>query len=254
MNLFRRIFFAAVLAGLAAGLAMSAVQQWKVAPLILAAEVYEGEEAPAAHDHGDVAAAPAAEAAAPAAAQEHEHDADAWAPQDGAERIFYTVLADLLAAIGFALVLAAISVLVGLPITAANGVIWGLGGFIVFQLAPAFGLPPELPGMPAADLGARQIWWWGTVIATSAGLLGIAKFRNWQAIAIGAVLILLPHVIGAPAQPEEASAVPAHLATSFAASALSAGAVFWLIVGPLLGYLNTRLAKAEATQTRMVHA
>lgn len=254
MNLFRRIFFAAVLAGLAAGLAMSAVQQWKVAPLILAAEVYEGEEAPAAHDHGDAAAAPAAEAAAPAAVHEHEHDEDAWAPQDGAERIFYTVLADLLAAIGFALVLAAISVLVGLPITAANGVIWGLGGFIVFQLAPAFGLPPELPGMPAADLGARQIWWWGTVIATSAGLLGIAKFRNWQAIAIGAVLILLPHVIGAPAQPEEASAVPAHLATSFAASALSAGAVFWLIVGPLLGYLNTRFAKAEATQTRMVHA
>lgn len=253
MNLFRRIFFAAVLAGLAAGLAMSAVQQWKVAPLILAAEVYEGEEAPAAHDHGDAAAAPAAEAAAPAA-HAHEHEEDAWAPQDGAERIFYTVLADLLAAIGFALVLAAISVLVGLPITAANGVIWGLGGFIVFQLAPAFGLPPELPGMPAADLGARQIWWWGTVIATSAGLLGIAKFRNWQAIAIGAVLILLPHVIGAPAQPEEASAVPAHLATAFAASALSAGAVFWLIVGPLLGYLNTRFAKAEATQTRMVHA
>jgi predicted cobalt transporter CbtA len=40
MKLFQRIFFAAVLAGLAAGLAMSAVQQWRVAPLILAAEVY----------------------------------------------------------------------------------------------------------------------------------------------------------------------------------------------------------------------
>ncbi|CDP53266.1 Predicted cobalt transporter CbtA [Devosia sp. DBB001] len=248
MNLFRRIFFAAVLAGLAAGLAMSAVQQWRVAPLILEAETYEGQEAPAVHDHAD------ATAATPAAAHEHEHDEDAWAPQDGAERILYTVLADVLAAIGFALVLAAVSVLVGLPVTAANGIVWGLGGFIVFQLAPAFGLPPELPGMPAADLGARQLWWWGTVIATGAGLLGIAKFRNWQAIAVGAVLILLPHLIGAPQPPHEPSAVPAHLATAFAASALSAGAVFWFIVGPLLGYLNTRFAKAEASQTRMVHA
>jgi len=248
MNLFRRIFFAAVLAGLAAGLAMSAVQQWRVAPLILEAETYEGQEAPAVHDHAD------ATAATPAAAHEHEHDEGAWAPQDGAERIFYTVLADVLAAIGFALVLAAVSVLVGLPVTAANGIVWGLGGFIVFQLAPAFGLPPELPGMPAADLGARQLWWWGTVIATGAALLGIAKFRNWQAIAAGAVLILLPHLIGAPQPPHEPSAVPAHLATAFAASALSAGAVFWFIVGPLLGYLNTRFAKAEASQTRMVHA
>ena len=40
MKLFQRIFFAAVLAGLAAGFAMSAVQQWRVAPLILQAEVY----------------------------------------------------------------------------------------------------------------------------------------------------------------------------------------------------------------------
>ena len=95
MNLFRRIFFAAVLAGLAAGIVMSGLQQWKVAPTILAAEVYENAEAaaPAAtHDHGAVAEAAAPTAAVPA----HEHDEDAWAPQDGAERIFYTVLADIL--------------------------------------------------------------------------------------------------------------------------------------------------------------
>jgi len=251
MQLFRRIFFAAVLSGLAAGIVMAGVQQWRVAPLILEAEVYEDAEAPVAeaHDHG---AAASSEAAAPA--HEHEHDEDAWAPQDGPERIFYTVLADLLAGIGFALVLAAVSVLVGLPITAANGVIWGLGGFIVFQLAPAFGLPPELPGMPAADLGARQLWWWGCAIATAAGLIGIAKFRNWPAIVVAAILIALPHVIGAPAQPDEASAVPAHLATSFAAAALGTGAIFWLIAGPLLGYLNERFARTEASQTRMVHA
>ena len=41
MKLFQRIFFAAVLSGLAAGFALAAVHQWRAAPLILAAEVYE---------------------------------------------------------------------------------------------------------------------------------------------------------------------------------------------------------------------
>lgn len=248
MNLFRRIFFAAVLAGLVAGLAMSALQQWKVAPLILEAELYENAEAAEpAHEHATEAAAPVAEA--------HEHDADAWAPQDGVERIGYTVLADILAALGFALVLAAVSTLAGLPVTAANGALWGLAGFAAFQLAPAFGLPPELPGMPAADLGTRQIWWWGTALATGAAFLAIAKLRNWTGIAIAVVLLLAPHVIGAPAQPDEPSGVPAHLATSFAASALTVGAVFWLILGPLYGYLLERFARAEtASQTRPVTA
>jgi cobalt transporter subunit CbtA len=247
MKLFQRIFFAAVLAGLAAGLVMSGIQQWKVAPLIIAAEAFETAEP--AHEH-----TVAADASAPVAVAAHEHDEDAWAPQDGFERTAYTVLADVLGSLGFALILVAVSVLFKLEITVANGVVWGLCGWIVFHLAPAFGLPPELPGMAAADLGARQIWWWGTALATAAAFLLIAKLRNPAAIAIGAVLILLPHVIGAPAAPEDASAVPAHLATAFAASALTASAVFWLLVGPLIGYFNALLAKADAPATRTVSA
>jgi len=247
MKLFQRIFFAAVLAGLAAGLVMSAVQQWRVVPLILEAEVYETAEPEAPHVH-----ATADQAAAP---HEHEHDPDAWAPRDGAERTVYTVLANVLASMGFALLLAAVSTLAGLEITAANGVIWGLGGFVALQLAPAFGLAPELPGMPAADLGVRQIWWWCTAIATGLALLGIAKFRNWPAIAAGAVLILVPHLVGAPQLAGEAlSAVPSHLATAFAANSLVAGAVFWLIVGPLLGWLNERLARLPSFALKGAHA
>ena len=30
------------------------------------------------------------------------------------------------------------------------------------------GLPPELPGMAAADLAPRQLWWWGTAVSTGA--------------------------------------------------------------------------------------
>ena len=248
MKLFQRIFFAAVLAGLAAGLVMSAVQQWKVAPLILAAEVFE--TAPHDHDHAaattDVGAV--AESVAPAA-----EEPEAWAPQDGPERIFYTVLSDLLASIGFALVLAAVAVVSGLPITARNGVIWGLCGFIAFHLAPAFGLAPELPGMPAADLGARQIWWWATVLATSAAFFAIAKYRNWTAIGIAAVLLVLPHIIGAPQLAgDHESGVPAHLATEFAANSLATAALFWMIAGPLYGYLYERFA--AVTVAREAHA
>src|SRR6218665_3648864 len=86
MKLFQRIFFAAVLSGLVAGAAMAGLQQWRVAPLILEAELYENaapEEpvAAATHEHEAGTAA-------------HEHDEDAWAPQDGAERIGFTVAAD----------------------------------------------------------------------------------------------------------------------------------------------------------------
>ena len=233
MKLFQRIFFAALLAGLLAGAAMSALQQWKVAPIILAAEVYEGQPV---HDHDHAAAT--SEAVASAA----EEPAD-WAPQDGAERIFYTVLADLLASVGFALVLAAVSTLSGIPITAANGLLWGLAGFAVFQFWPALGLAPELPGMPAADLVAREIWWWATALCAAAGFLGIAKFRNWTAIGVCIVLLLVPQIIGAPHAPDEPSAVPAELAAEFAAHALIVGAVFWLSVGPLLGWLSERFAR-----------
>jgi len=236
MQLFQRIFFAAVLSGLVAGAVMAGLQQWRVAPLILEAEIYENAApADAVEVHEDVAEAPA-----------HEHDEEAWAPADGAERIGFTVGADLLAALGFAFVLAAASVLSGMEVTARNGVVWGLAGFAVFQLAPAFGLPPELPGMPAADLFTRQVWWWGAAIATATAIFGIAKFRNWPAVVIGAVLILLPHIIGAPPAPHEESGVPAHLATAFAATSLGTGAAFWLCLGPLYGYLVERFATAGA--------
>lgn len=237
MGLFQRIFFAVLLAGLISGGAMAALHQWRVAPLILAAEVFENAapEDPAAHTHD-------------AGTAEHDHGGDEWAPQDGFERIAFTVAADIFAAVGFALLMAAVSVLSGMEITARNGVIWGLAGFAVFQLAPAFGLPPELPGMPAADVVARQIWWWGTALATATAIFGMARFQNLAAVAIGVVLILAPHVIGAPQLVgEHATGVPANLATEFASATLFTGAAFWLILGPLYGYLVERFARTTAT-------
>lgn len=234
MALFQRLFFAVLLAGLISGAAMTALQQWRVVPLIVAAEAFEGEEAaPAAHSH---------DAATPA----HSHDADEWMPADGLERTAFTVATGLFAALGFAFVLSAVSVLTGFEVTVRNGVVWGLAGFAVFQLAPAFGLPPELPGMPAADVVARQIWWWGTALATATAIYGMAKFRNAAAVVIGIVLIVVPHVIGAPQPAEHASGVPAPLAAAFAANSLAVGLGFWLLLGTAYGYAVDRLGQRSA--------
>lgn len=244
MKLFQRVFFAAVLAGLAAGLVMATLQQWRVVPLILAAEVFETASSQGAHADGHHDAATTDATAAPSA---HEHDEEAWAPHDGVERTFYTVLSGVLAAMGFAFLTAGVAVVSGLPLTARTGLFWGLGGFIAFQLAPAMGLPPELPGMPAADLGARQLWWWATALSAGIGMLGIARFRNAPSLAVATLLILAPQIIGAPQLAgEHASSVPAELATRFAANSLGVGLAFWLILGSLLGWVSDRLAQPTA--------
>ncbi len=246
MEMFRRIFFAAVLAGAVAGLALALVQQWRVVPLILQAETYET----GGHSHGAEAEPHTHESG-----ETHAHVEDAavtaqsepWAPAEGVERAAYTVLATTLSGMGFALIIGAVSVLSGIPVTATNGVIWGLGGFLAFSLAPAFGLPPELPGMPAADLGVRQIWWWGTALATGVAILVAARLRTPLAVAGAIVLALLPHIVGAPAAPGGHSDVPAHLATAFAASALTASMVYWLAAGTLFGWFNQRFEQGAAS-------
>jgi cobalt transporter subunit CbtA len=246
----RNLFAAALIAALAAGLLTAAIQHFRVTPLILHAETFEGE---GGHSHG----------AEPAVAAEHEHaegtpahthdaaattvaEPEEWAPQDGFERTAYTTLATVLAAAGFALVIGAISMFANIPISFANGFLWGIAGFIAFSLAPAYGLAPELPGMPAAEVFPRQLWWAGTAIATGAAILLLAKTRAGWAFAVAIALVVVPHIIGAPAAPDEPSAVPAHLATEFAAVTLGTSLVFWLVLGTLFGKLNDVFAARSA--------
>lgn len=246
----RNLFAAALFAALAAGLLTAAIQHFRVTPLILHAETFEdegghshGEAAVADHDHAPGTAEHSHDDAAASTAAEPEE----WAPQDGFERTAYTTLATVLAAAGFALVIGAISMFANIPITFANGLLWGAAGFITFSLAPAYGLAPELPGMPAADLFARQLWWVGTAIATGAAFVLLAKTRASWAIAVAVALIAAPHIIGAPVAPDEPSAVPAHLATEFAAITLGTSAVFWAVLGAVFGRLNDLFAARAAT-------
>lgn len=232
MEMFRRIFFAAVLAGAVAGLALSLIQQWRVVPLILEAELYEISDAHALEHAND---------ASPAAP--HTHQA---AAEDGFGRVALTVLSTVLAGLGFALIIGAVSVLAGLEITTKNGLLWGMAGFLAFALMPAIGLPPDLPGMVAADLASRQIWWWTTVLATTAGILVFVKWHNPVALAIGILLALLPHIVGAPVPPAVNSNVPAHLAAIYVTNSLGASMAFWLILGAGFGWFNRHVFKQQA--------
>ena len=221
--MFRRVFLAAILAGLAAGLLVTALQAAKLTPLITAAEVYEtAAMSPAAHE-------------------------DVWEPAAGVERIGFTLLANILVAIGFGLLLsggfALRQLLSGAEIDASQGLLWGLAGYASFALAPSLGLPPALPGSSEADLLARQSWWIGTALASAVGIALIAFALSWWSRALGVIAILLPHIVGAPRAPLGGSAVPAALAAEFAAASLAIAAVFWVALGSLCGWLYARLGR-----------
>lgn len=216
-----RVLLAALLAGIAAGLIMGIIQHVRLTPLILEAETYE--TAGQAHD---------------AAAAEDE----GWKPAGGWQRTLATTATAAMTGAAFALLLAGISLVAGLPITRRNGVVWGLCGFLAVTLAPAMGLPPELPGMPAGDLVTRQIWWLGTIAATGIGLFLIATRRETWALAAAIVIIALPHLVGAPQPVSHESAVPAQLAATFVANSIAAAAIFWSLIGTFLGLAINRFA------------
>ncbi len=147
------------------------------------------------------------------------------------------MLANALTGVGFGFVLVAGFALARRPVDWRRGALWGLGGFAVFSLAPALGLPPELPGMAAANLAARQLWWSATVAATGIGLALIVFSPRAALKGLGAVLLVAPHAIGAPHPEHFAGTVPAELAAEFVMASLLASALFWTALGGIAGYL-----------------
>jgi cobalt transporter subunit CbtA len=231
-----RVVLAALLAGIAAGFIMGAIQHVRITPLILEAEKYE--DAMPAHDHGAAQTSESGQAVANTQPEKEE-----WQPENGLQRTALTTLASIMAGAGFAALLAGVSLLSGIPITPRNGLIWGLCGFLAVTVAPGADLPPELPGMPAGDLLGRQIWWLGTIAATGAGLYLIAARREIWAAGLAIALIALPHLIGAPQPASHETTVPAGLAAAFVSNTVAAAVVFWCLIGLFLGYALQRFSR-----------
>jgi len=243
-----------LLAGFVAGILVSGAQMLKVTPLILQAEKYEvgtevvphtHQQSGIIHEHElngvalDVYASMKDSHAAEAVSVDHSDES--WVPEDGAERIFYTGISNIVTGIAFSLILVAVYLLRGKPVNMNSGLLWGAAGFLIFSGSPALGLPPELPGMTAAALDARQTWWIGTVIATA---IGIGLFSETKTILpkIAAVLLLAaPHLIGAPHPLLFESNVPAELSAQFAIASLFTSAFFWMVLGASTGYFYQKL-------------
>ncbi|MBP1857534.1 CbtA family protein [Rhizobium herbae] len=252
-----KTLLAALVAGLIAGVFMTAAQELRVVPLILHAEEYEGKEPGAEppagategqQQHSSLQGSSligeilsAISPITPAYAHEGEHEEGGI--MFGMSRFSGTLLANLVAGAGFGLLLAGASLVFNHPITLRNGALWGACGWLAVHLLPAIGLPPELPGFPAADLHDRQIWWIATIVLSVAGLYLIVLRGEIAAKIIGLVLIAAPHVYGAPQPSDISSPVPAVLGAEFAVAALATTLAFWIVLGVISGYLNDRFLK-----------
>jgi cobalt transporter subunit CbtA len=226
-----RIARTAGFAGVFAALLLTLMQSLWLTPLIVEAETFE---TPAAITE---AHAPGSDAHA------HEHEAAAWAPEDGWQRLVSTSGGNLVVAVGFALMLAGLYTLRA-PGRTTEGLLWGLGGYAVFTLAPTLGLPPELPGTAAADLASRQLWWIGTAASTAVALALMVFARGWPLKIAGAVLLVIPHVIGAPQPPAHESLAPEALESQFRWAAQAINVVFWLALGLASAWLFRRAPQA----------
>jgi cobalt transporter subunit CbtA len=249
MDLFRKLIFAAALAGLIAGVFIAVIRHYSTVPVILKAETYEkaAEAAPAATTaEPTTATTETASASADMAGMshdEHEHDVGAWEPADGFQRSAFTLLAEILTGIGFALLLVSAFALRGGEINWQIGLYWGLAGFVAFTLAPGLGLPPEVPGTEAAPLLARQVWWVATVAATCAGLACLFFGRKPLWCLAGIALLVAPHIYGAPQPAEFKSAAPESIEHEFIVAAVVTSLVFWAALGTLSGYFYKRIVR-----------
>lgn len=229
--MFTRIVTSALFAGAAAGLAAGMLQWQFVQPVLLHSELYE--QGLLTHFGGTL--------------NSTEVALDRLQPMRDALSIIFTMLLNT----GYALILIALMSLrqqSGDELTPHKGIIWGVAGYVAVHLAPALSLPPEVPGVAAADVELRQIWWVCTVAATSLGLWLIAFSRKTTRIIPAIILILLPHLIGAPEADVFTGPAPTEIGALFASRALGIGLASWA----LLGYFSARFFISETKRADAV--
>ena len=233
-----RYLLATLAAGLLAGLLVTPAMYLKTVPLIIQAETYE--DAGGGHSHA-------------AEAEPHDHAAAAAVASEGEEagaelpfgRLGNTILANLVAGAGFALLLGGVALLLGRRITPQNGIFWGMAGFFAIAFLPALGLSPELPAMPAADLAQRQLWWLSTVVLSGIGIYLLVLRGEMISRILGLVLIIVPHLYGAPHPEDISSPIPSLLASQYAVASLATNLFMWVVIGLALGWFIQAYAMSE---------
>lgn len=248
MKLFQRLIWAALAVALLVGSLQTLVQHAWAVPLILQAEAFEGQKRSPpelAHDH---------------AAHAHDHAkpaSEAWAPQAGAERSFWTWVANVLHGFGMAL-LALVALSLWVWRRSANTPRWALAlgvavaGFLSLHLWPTLGLPAEIPGMDAARLGSRQGWWLlaagGAAAACGALAFGRGAWR-WAVAVLGLAVPLAvsaPHIAADPLAGfgPDAQQVLRDLGRQFVWVTHAIAVGFWLSLGMASAWAFTRWVRS----------
>jgi cobalt transporter subunit CbtA len=214
----QKILVSALFAGALAGLLAGLLQLVFVQPVLLHAELYEGGDL--VHFGGTlVSASPELSGFDPV--------------RDGLSFLF-----SMLTYTGYALLLVAAMSFAddrGFGVDGRVGILWGIAGFVAFHLAPGISLAPEVPGVSAADVGERQIWWFATVAAACVALALIAFGKGWAAWGVAVILLMAPHLIGAPEPETFAGTTPPEIASLFAARAFGVGFAAWVMLGSAAG-------------------
>tara|TARA_R110002096_G_scaffold362557_6_gene555711 strand:+ start:1067 stop:1786 length:720 start_codon:yes stop_codon:yes gene_type:complete len=237
----KQMMTSAVFAGFVAGLLAALLHFAFLQEYILLAEKYESGELT---HFQNAAVAEQPDAVTQSAVVS---DAPASTATSTLTRNALTVIFVALVYVGYAMVLVAgfgLAETFGATITAREGLLWGIAGFVSFQIAPGLGLAPELPGVIAAELAQRQMWWWGTVLSTGTGLALLAYGRGYLVRALAILALAAPHVIGAPEADAYSGVTPPEVAAMFATGVLGVAFVAWAVLGWLAGYFWSRQKSA----------
>ncbi len=227
--MFSKILVSGLFAGALGGLMAGLLQWFFVQPILLHSELYET----GVLKHFG------------ALANSAQPDLDKLQPI----RDILSILFSMIIYIGYAILLISAMTIhqqnTGNPISFHQGIIWGIAGYITVHLAPAISLPPEVPGVAAAELQSRQIWWFVTVLFTAIGIWLIAFNTKLLLFLVGGILILAPHIFGAPEPTSYLGPAPTEIGALFASRALGIGLISWAILGGLSAiFLQKELSRA----------
>ena len=215
--MFKNIFVSAVVCGAIAGVLATVMQMLLVTPLLMEAELFETGQSMHFITDGS-----------PESPIKH---VDIW---EDPYRHLMTLCFNLVTFTGFGFILVAAMAFFqkrGFTLSKAEGIVAGVSGFIVFQLAPSVGLPPELPGTIGVTVGLKQTWWIITMLSTTVGILLLFLDKHKVVSGAGIVFITIPHLIGHPKLETYFGVAPPELAAEFASRALAVSLIAWIILG-----------------------
>ncbi len=234
----KKVFIVAIISGIISGIFLGTVQKIQTVPLILEAEQYEGGKL-ISYDQNKIQVKEHHE--------EHDESSNVWGPENGFERTAFTYGADIILAIGFSFVLISLYIYIS-NVSIKTGLIASIIGYSSFFLIPSLGLSPEIPGMVAAPLYLRQIWWISTVLLSLIALSVLFFNSNIKYKLISILAIFVPFIIGAPLPSFEAGTAPQELLEKFVESAYITNGLFWLVLGMISSVLYKKQFKEQETK------